>query len=863
MMICLQYKGLWGAMSLLDELKKQAEAKQSQAQIDKQRQAELEARSRNEVLPKLVQIYSYLKELLRQLEILQTDVRVDYNLKGYGNLLGLRQEAYELHADSRENMTNLSLGYYCVGEGEIKFELDTRQQVEQQKDYFRQHDLAYTSRDYRDERHNITHALFTLEPRIRVVFDFQLSKDLVTILLTVRNYEGLGTHRYQLEPSRIDGDFLDELGKYILRRDNRFLKLDISENFRENLRQQLESDKSKKTKRAIKSENNVTYLHFTKKDGQVENSIKTDVTPEIIAEQQQQAIEPAREAKKTASDNKKISSHIEKYSHFANLPTPIRELKRSEQDKSAYVERLEQLRNFPDKLFQSAAQFLSTFNRSIIKPNKRLELVSAVIGQVYPVLAETIEKYRKQQYSLPENHTRREVLLAATSMVEQMAIAYKHVYKSDIVEDNLGNSERIAMCAFRILEMIRIEQRLRALRYQKLSSSTWVDCNKIFFYINEYMDVDKEFKLLGAASRWVKDKHLTSHRLPLCSIKKLFFSIQLFGLLDITTWPVWLFQVSDQYLESVEDGLRLIADQGQDIVPGWLVTSVNHNGPASFKRVDSMQTPSIILDYSNLYNSLVAEHEMLTKKRQLDNYDESELSEPLQGIHKYDRIPVLETILLTLRARERHQKRHAAIDSEAIRVYFGFDETYRLLSDLAHLDKKELSEMRDFVDTLASKSSIVLDENQTSMRAWEMINFSSGGLLLGTEESDFTSPIEIGQVVAFIPQKQEKAPLLGCVTRVQRSSYRNVEIAVFRLSTHAEAALAVNTEQKDKGSPVILMRDMDEKWKILVPNQYGLVSGVPLQIIRADGKTIPARLGGLWLIKNKFTIYELSSPKLN
>ena len=97
-------------MNLLDELKKQAEAKQTQQQIDKQHQAELMARSRDEVLPKLVQIYSYLKELLKQLEILQADVLVDYNLKGYGNLTGLRQEGYELRADSRENMTNLSLG---------------------------------------------------------------------------------------------------------------------------------------------------------------------------------------------------------------------------------------------------------------------------------------------------------------------------------------------------------------------------------------------------------------------------------------------------------------------------------------------------------------------------------------------------------------------------------------------------------------------------------------------------------------------------------------------------------------------------------------------------------------------------------
>lgn len=853
-------------MSLLDELKKQAEAKQSQDQIDKQRQAELEAISRDAVLPKLVQIYTYLQELLKQVDILQADVRADYNLKGCGNLIGLRQEAYEIRSDSRDNMTNLTLGFYCVGEGEIKFELDTQQQVEQQKDYFKQHDLAFTSRDYRDERHNISHALFTFAPRIQVAFDFQLAKDLAMITLTVRNYEGLGIHRYQLEPSRIDDDFLDELGRYILRRENTFLKLDISENYRQGLRQKLANEEGKEQKNtAFKKQSNVTYLNIKRKE--VPASIaELELKPEPDKELDQlsAAMQEITEPERPVIEEKKVSVNVDEYTQFANLPSPIKELKRSELDKVDYVDRLEQLHNFPDKLFQTATQFFSSFNRSIIKPNKRLELVSAIIGQVYPVLAETIEKYRQQKYSLPENHVRRETLLAATSMVEQFSIAYKHVFKVDVTEAVAKNYERMSMCAFRIMELIRIEQRLRALRYQNLPAGTWEDCNKVFFYLFDHADIEKEFKLLGTASRWVKSKGAASHRLPSCSIKKLYFSIQLFGVLDITTWPVWLFQVSDQYLEFVDDALCIIPDHGQEVAAGWLITAINYNRAASFKRLEVMRSPSIIIDYSNLYNYLVVEHESLTKKRMLDDYDESQLSEPLKNIHKYDRIPVLETILLSLRERERHNKRHAAIDSESFRIYFGFDESYRLLSDMAQTDKKQLREMRDFIDTLAGKSSMVLDDQQTSMRGWEMINFSTGGLLLGTEESDFTSPIEMGQVVAFTPSNQEKQPLLGCVTRVQRSRYRNVEIAIFRLSTHAEAALVIQTgKDSTKGLPVILMRDMDEKWKILVPNQYNFVSGTPLQIIRADGKRIPARLGGLWLVKNKFTIHDLSSPKLS
>lgn len=171
--------------------------------------------------------------------------------------------------------------------------------------------------------------------------------------------------------------------------------------------------------------------------------------------------------------------------------------------------------------------------------------------------------------------------------------------------------------------------------------------------------------------------------------------------------------------------------------------------------------------------------------------------------------------------------------------------------------------MRDFVDALAGKSSVLFDENQKSMPAWEMLNFSAGGLLLSTVETDFLSPIEVGQVVTFQSGNNAQTPVLGYVCRAQRTSYHNVEIAITRISNHVEAALAVKTDQRKKtGIPVTLLKDMDGKWRVLVQNQHGFVTGKPLEVIRADGKKVLARLGGIWLAKRRFTVYELSSPSL-
>lgn len=130
-------------MGLLDELKKEAEAKQSQQQVELQRQAELQAHSRAVVLPKLAQIYSFLADLLKTIEVLQPDTRATYLVAGYGPLENLLQQDYELKADSRENMRHVSLGFYCIGDDKFSFTIEDMVSVEREKDYLNDHLLPF------------------------------------------------------------------------------------------------------------------------------------------------------------------------------------------------------------------------------------------------------------------------------------------------------------------------------------------------------------------------------------------------------------------------------------------------------------------------------------------------------------------------------------------------------------------------------------------------------------------------------------------------------------------------------------------------------------------------------------------------
>jgi len=56
------------------------------------------------------------------------------------------------------------------------------------------------------------------------------------------------------------------------------------------------------------------------------------------------------------------------------------------------------------------------------------------------------------------------------------------------------------------------------------------------------------------------------------------------------------------------------------------------------------------------------------------------------------------------------------------------------------------------------------------------------------------------------------------------------------------------------------IQDLDEHWRVIAPSDHGFVSGTPLKVTQPNGRTVPARLGNVWLAKNDFTVFELSSP---
>lgn len=554
---------------------------------------------------------------------------------------------------------------------------------------------------------------------------------------------------------------------------------------------------------------------------------------------------------------------------LSGLSLPFKTADKNDLDRDKIIQRLETYRNTPVRLLEEAASILQKLNRVRLSIKQRSEFATLLASYIYPVVLLWHDKYQKQENSLPESNERRNALISSIDAIHNLSITYKLLFRenySDKPKEFKKNSKLSYLYGARSLELIRLEQRLRALRYQKLSKVSWQHCNQIFFSLVHHNAVDESYDLIGLIGLRKTSDKLRKGGVPKSTVRKLYLSIQLFGLLDVTTWPTRMFHIPDRYLDTLnEEGLKIVVDNGEDLKPGFLLTHYKNEMPALFKRSKFLSPPFIQINYTNLYNTLVKDHKEIGKQQFLEEFDDKKFSKSLAEVPELDRVPVIELMIMGLTPRERKQKRHASFDESGLSVYFGFHEVSKLLKDLVAPDQARVRESRQFIDTLAMSSAMLAEEQESHMaKSWTISNFSTGGLLINTEETDFSNPIQIDMLMAFTMPDNNQHPILGFVRRLNRPDSKNIEVAVVRLSNYAETAGIQNQDELDSSTAkaVILIKNIRGEWNLIIKTSMPYSKGEPLKLVRANGGSLPVRLGEVIYTKKDFKVFEVRSPGL-
>jgi hypothetical protein len=518
-----------------------------------------------------------------------------------------------------------------------------------------------------------------------------------------------------------------------------------------------------------------------------------------------------------------------------------------------------ELNTHPVELLRNIERYLRRINIAKISESLRTDWVEQSLLYACPA----IRKIYSEQYkidALPESHDRREGLVAAINVCSQLAIGFKRQILNDYDLSDSKYSKirpRIRLSALRVLELIRIEQRLRSLRYQKLPEAVWRECNRLFFAFAQCEDVTETHQALACLDAHLDSKAREQGRVQATttSMRHIYLSIQLYGLMDTNSLFSRNLHMIDVYLSRVIDGLEITPDDGSPLLVGEVIIYSNQKTIPNFKR----QSDNVVVDGRSVVESTISERVLalrldlvplevlLTKEhKRLIALFEAEKDENDKAVTSQEdlaRLSIVDVMCERLRLKQRKETRENVVGQKIIYVYNGFMPVYKFLVEASYEDdenEKELAADNEFRDALASHSALIASGVEAGFYGqWYVVDRSDGGVHIRTQESQFTTAMFVGQIIVFSYSREElKTPELGYVTRLSRGKVDEIEVTIQILSKYPETT-AIQSEFLSKNEmalPAILLKNenTEKPKRIVLHHSHHLPPGTLIQVEREN-----------------------------
>lgn len=496
------------------------------------------------------------------------------------------------------------------------------------------------------------------------------------------------------------------------------------------------------------------------------------------------------------------------------------------------------LAEHPIELLREINRYLKFVNAERLPLRRRLRWMSICLQYACPAIRKLYSEHHKGT-AVPESHDRREGLMIAISTCHQLAIGFKHILRRDYQLNDARYSRvrgRVQVCAQHILELIRMEQRLLALRYQKLPATAWLDCNRLFFAIRQCEDVNLQRKALSCLQVQLERKNgdasLSRRTAPSISIHQLFTAIQLYGLMDTNTISTQKMHIVDALLAGALPKLRAVTDRGQPLGEGQVIVYSNQDQLPYFERQDEKAEAALArqhlleseehgtsdeqrvpvavrIDLLPLEQVLTQEHRRLS--RLFDSSEAEDRSRMVADSQDLTRLLAVDAMCDRLKLKRRQHPRKYSLGKKILYVYTGFMSVYQLLmeADAEGDERALLSDEHQLRDALAERSALIAaDRDSNAAGQWFVMDTSAGGVHIKTRESQFTTALFIGQLVAFGYTRDElRSPTVAYVSRFLRNS-PDIEVTLRVLSTRVDATALQSAflSQSEMALPAIWAR---------------------------------------------------------
>jgi ribosomal protein S10 len=233
-------------MGLLDDLKNQAETLRAQEEQGGDRSGDKAQYYEKEIHPRMKELYGFLNEMVENLNFIKPETIVNYPIYPGGEKQAFRQGNYKLVIDSPQLIKDIKLTCKAELDKPVKLRVKGEENVKKLFDILASYKIQAKRKDFNDKSYKLTHSDISIEGPLNISIQFIAEEDSSYIQLLLGNFEGPGVIKRNIDIKNINQDFLDKLGRYILREDTKLFALDISEKDKQAIREMVERERAKR-----------------------------------------------------------------------------------------------------------------------------------------------------------------------------------------------------------------------------------------------------------------------------------------------------------------------------------------------------------------------------------------------------------------------------------------------------------------------------------------------------------------------------------------------------------------------------------------------------------------------------------------
>lgn len=235
-------------VGLLDELQQQAQQRQANDEDAAKRKAEREEIYRTRLEPGMSALHEFLKKLIDNLKLLQPKKPARYMLGGYGEIVAYVEHDYELKIERQPGSLQLILRFPCViAAAECpSVEVLGGNKVRAVSQAFQRHHLGGLLESRKNANGEVTSATFQARGKLTLSATFVADADNALVRMQFVNIDGLESVTKHVAADQFNDALFDEIGRYLMREPNMLFREDLPDDYRLQLRTQLQQDQIKR-----------------------------------------------------------------------------------------------------------------------------------------------------------------------------------------------------------------------------------------------------------------------------------------------------------------------------------------------------------------------------------------------------------------------------------------------------------------------------------------------------------------------------------------------------------------------------------------------------------------------------------------